>query len=140
VRGAPGPDRGARNGDRGAARAHGGPRALQARSGRDARGARADEGGRGGDRGRVRALGGAGGAGGMKHPATVHDSAWRAALSWWALTRPTLLLAGLLGILLIGYGPTDTVTSWRAYPNSTLANLPARWDTFFYLDIATHGY
>lgn len=67
------------------------------------------------------------------------SSPWRTALAWWALTRPTLLVVGWLAILLIGYGPEDSVTSWRVYA-SELANLPARWDSYFYLDIATGGY
>jgi hypothetical protein len=56
------------------------------------------------------------------------------------ITRGTVLAAGLLAAVFVGYTPEPGHPSgWRLDPDP-LRNMLARWDTFFYLDIATHGY
>jgi hypothetical protein len=52
-------------------------------------------------------------------------------------SRVGVLLAGWLGIVLIGYAP-DT-PPYRVYGTDFL-DMPARWDTGWYLGIAEHGY
>jgi hypothetical protein len=52
-------------------------------------------------------------------------------------TRLGVLIVGFLGIALIGYAPNTP--PWRVYPNDLL-NLPARWDTGWYLGVAVDGY
>ena len=54
-----------------------------------------------------------------------------------AATRPVVLVVGFLGIVLLGYAPNTP--PYRIYNNDFL-DLPARWDTGWYLGIATHGY
>ncbi len=53
-------------------------------------------------------------------------------------TRAGVLLVGFLAIALFGYRP-DVVVPWRVYENEIL-NLPARWDTGWYMDVASSGY
>lgn len=68
---------------------------------------------------------------------------WRTAPEWrtiWPIfwfSRFSVLLVGFLGIALIGYAPNTP--PWRVYPNDLL-NLPARWDTGWYLGVAVDGY
>jgi hypothetical protein len=73
-------------------------------------------------------------------------SAWaslRASASWrvtWPVflsTRVGILLVGFFGISLLGYAPNTP--PWRVYENDFL-NLPARWDTGWYVGIAERGY
>ncbi len=52
-------------------------------------------------------------------------------------TRLGVLVVGFLGVALIGYAPNTP--PWRVYANEFL-NLPARWDTGWYLGIALDGY
>lgn len=52
-------------------------------------------------------------------------------------TRLGVLVAGFLGIVLVGYAPNTP--PYRLYSNDFL-NMPARWDTGWYLGIATEGY
>jgi hypothetical protein len=52
-------------------------------------------------------------------------------------TRFGVLIVGFLGIALIGYAPNTP--PYRVYDNDFL-NLPARWDTGWYLGIAEKGY
>jgi Mannosyltransferase (PIG-V) len=52
-------------------------------------------------------------------------------------SRLGVLVVGFLGVALIGYGPN--APPWRVYPNDLL-NLPARWDTGWYLGVAVQGY
>jgi hypothetical protein len=52
-------------------------------------------------------------------------------------TRASVLLAGLLAVALFGY--REAGPPWRLYENELL-NLPARWDTGWYIGIATEGY
>jgi hypothetical protein len=53
-------------------------------------------------------------------------------------TRGFVLLVGFLAVVLFGFRP-DVAPPWRAYENE-LFNLPARWDTGWYMGIATEGY
>jgi hypothetical protein len=56
------------------------------------------------------------------------------------VTRLGVLLVGLGAVVFIGYTPeTGEPSSWRVAIDPA-RNLLARWDTFWYLDIATHGY
>jgi mannosyltransferase PIG-V len=63
------------------------------------------------------------------------------AVIWPVVTsRVGVLVAGLIAVVIIGYDPPPNESSlWRISTNP-LANLLARWDTYWYLDIATHGY
>jgi hypothetical protein len=53
-------------------------------------------------------------------------------------SRFGVLLVGFLGVLLIGF-PPEAANRWSIY-NNDLLDLPARWDTGWYLGIATEGY
>jgi len=54
--------------------------------------------------------------------------------------RLAILVVGALAAWTIGYDPLPTEqAAWRVSPN-VLANLPARWDAYWYLDVAAHGY
>jgi hypothetical protein len=52
-------------------------------------------------------------------------------------SRVGVLVIGFLGVVLLGYAPNTP--PWRVYPNDFL-NLPARWDTGWYLGVAIDGY
>lgn len=52
-------------------------------------------------------------------------------------TRAGVLIVGFLGIALLGYAPNTP--PYRIYDNDFL-NMPARWDTGWYLGIAQKGY
>jgi len=54
------------------------------------------------------------------------------------VSRFGVLLVGFLAVLLIGF-PPEAANRWRIY-NNELLDLPARWDTGWYLGIATEGY
>jgi Gpi18-like mannosyltransferase len=53
-------------------------------------------------------------------------------------TRTGVLLVGFLAVVMLGYRP-DIPVPWRVYENEML-NLPARWDTGWYMDVASSGY
>lgn len=53
-------------------------------------------------------------------------------------SRFGVLAVGFLAVLLIGF-PPEAENRWRIY-NNELLDLPARWDTGWYLTIATEGY
>jgi hypothetical protein len=53
-------------------------------------------------------------------------------------SRFGVLLVGFLAVQLVGF-PPEAATRWRIY-NHELLDLPARWDTGWYLSIATEGY
>jgi hypothetical protein len=53
-------------------------------------------------------------------------------------SRFGVLLVGFLAVLLVGF-PPEATNRWRIY-NNDLLDLPARWDTGWYLTIATEGY
>jgi hypothetical protein len=69
---------------------------------------------------------------------------------WWRLpdtnvvlpihlaTRLGVLLVGFLAVILIGF-PPEAANRWKIYSNDLL-DLPGRWDTGWYLMIATEGY
>lgn len=75
---------------------------------------------------------------------------WSAVRAWWAQadtravlpvflsTRTSVLIVGFLSVVLIGYESPEGAP-WRIYRNELL-NLPARYDTGWYLGIATYGY
>ena len=54
------------------------------------------------------------------------------------VSRFGVLAVGFLAVLLIGF-PPEATTRWRIYSNDLL-DLPARWDTGWYLGIAMEGY
>jgi hypothetical protein len=58
-------------------------------------------------------------------------------LSAWGTTRLLVLMAGMLAVLFIGIEPGHG--RFRVSDN-VLANLPARWDAGWYLNIARYGY
>lgn len=62
---------------------------------------------------------------------------WRATWPMFISTRAGVLLIGFFGIAIIGYAPNTP--PWRLYDNDFL-NLPARWDTGWYVGIAERGY
>ena len=64
-------------------------------------------------------------------------SAWSATAPIWAGSRLAVILTGLFAVLLIGKPPQSSVVQVSDHP---LANLPARWDALWYLDIAVEGY
>ena len=53
-------------------------------------------------------------------------------------TRFGVLFVGFLAVILIGL-PPEAANRWKIYSNDFL-DLPARWDTGWYLSIATEGY
>ncbi|MGE0866157.1 MAG: mannosyltransferase family protein [Vicinamibacterales bacterium] len=53
-------------------------------------------------------------------------------------TRGGVLVVGFLAVILIGF-PPEASSRWRIYSNDFL-DLPARWDTGWYLGIAMEGY
>ncbi len=74
----------------------------------------------------------------------------RGVLAWWRdpqtkiilpihlATRFGVLVVGFMAVMLIGF-PPEASSRWRIYSNEFL-DLPARWDTGWYLGIATEGY
>jgi hypothetical protein len=62
---------------------------------------------------------------------------WRAVWPVFISTRLGVLVIGFFGIVLLGYAPGTP--PWRIYEND-FANLPARWDTGWYVGIAESGY
>src|SRR5688572_22006468 len=54
------------------------------------------------------------------------------------VTRFGVLLVGFLAVILIGF-PPEAANRWKIYSNELL-DLPGRWDTGWYLTIATEGY
>jgi hypothetical protein len=54
-------------------------------------------------------------------------------------TRGGVLAVGFLAVILVGYPGNSGAPPWRVYSNDFL-DLPARWDTGWYLGIATEGY
>jgi hypothetical protein len=62
----------------------------------------------------------------------------RAVLPIHLTSRLGVLAVGFLAVILIGF-PPEADKRWRIYSNDLL-DLPARWDTGWYLTIATEGY
>ena len=54
-------------------------------------------------------------------------------------SRLGVLVIGFLGVVLIGFPPDSSTARWRIYSNDLL-DLPARWDTGWYMTIASEGY
>src|SRR5688572_15651608 len=67
-----------------------------------------------------------------RHPDT------RAVLPIHLATRVGVLVIGFLAVILIGF-PPQASSRWSIYSNDLL-DLPARWDTGWYLTIANEGY
>ena len=73
-----------------------------------------------------------------------------AIVKWWRLpdtrvvwpihlaTRGGVLAVGFLAVILVGF-PPEAASRWRIYSNDFL-DLPARWDTGWYLGVAMDGY
>jgi Mannosyltransferase (PIG-V) len=55
-------------------------------------------------------------------------------------TRAGVIVVGFLAVILIGYPPEAMSTRWSLYPDNAFLDLPARWDTGWYLGVATEGY
>ena len=66
------------------------------------------------------------------------DPITRAVLPIHLATRGGVLAVGFLAVILIGF-PPEATSRWRIYSNDFL-DLPARWDTGWYLGIAMEGY
>jgi len=67
-------------------------------------------------------------------------SALHAVIVPFIVTRFGVLVVGLIAAVAIGYDPPPNESaSWRIAADP-VRNLLARWDTFWYLDIATRGY
>jgi hypothetical protein len=56
------------------------------------------------------------------------------------VTRVGVLVVGVAAAVFIGYTPEPGHPSAWRLDVDPVRNLLARWDTYFYLDIATHGY
>ncbi len=67
----------------------------------------------------------------------MRSVALRTAAAVFAGSRPAIIFAGLLAVLMIGYPPG--APPWRDSDNE-LVNLPLRWDAGWYLQIAQNGY
>jgi hypothetical protein len=63
----------------------------------------------------------------------------RAVVVPFVVTRVGVLIVGLAAAVFVGYTPKAGPAAWRISADPAL-NLLARWDTFWYLDIATRGY
>ena len=61
-----------------------------------------------------------------------------AALLLVVLTRPVLFAAGFVGLSLLPIHPGDGI--WRGSPTTPWLGMLSRWDGFWYVDIAQHGY
>jgi hypothetical protein len=70
-------------------------------------------------------------------PARWPRGAWTAATTAIA-TRLSVVFVGIVAVHAIGF-PPDAATVWRASTDELL-NLPARWDSGWYLGIASEGY
>lgn len=66
------------------------------------------------------------------------DPVTRTVLPIHLATRVGVLVVGFLAVVLIGF-PPEATSRWHIYQNDLL-DLPARWDTGWYLSIATEGY
>ena len=66
------------------------------------------------------------------------DPVTRTVLPIHLATRGGVLAVGFLAVILIGF-PPEASSRWRIYSNDFL-DLPARWDTGWYLGLATEGY
>lgn len=66
-------------------------------------------------------------------------AAARAAVGAFIGTRPAILFAGYLAVVMIGYGTSDGNAPWRLADNE-FGNLQARYDTGWYLGVAIDGY
>lgn len=62
---------------------------------------------------------------------------WKAVAPIWAASRFGVLAIGFFAVLLIG---NPDARHAPRISDSALGNLPARWDAFWYLDIAVNGY
>src|SRR3954470_3099097 len=72
-------------------------------------------------------------------PATLADAV-RAVAVPFIVTRVGVLCVGLAAAVWIGYTPEPgTPSAWRV-ADDPVRNLLARWDAFWYMDIATRGY
>ena len=66
------------------------------------------------------------------------DPITKAVLPIHLATRGGVLAVGFLAVILIGF-PPEATSRWRIYSNDFL-DMPARWDTGWYLGIAMEGY
>lgn len=90
----------------------------------------------------------------VRHAIVRHDPlpprVLAAIVSWWRspdrrtvlpihlASRLGVLAIGFLGVIVIGF-PPETSSRWSIYSNDLL-DLPARWDTGWYMTIASEGY
>jgi Mannosyltransferase (PIG-V) len=64
------------------------------------------------------------------------SAAWAATAPVWAVSRVSVILAGYFAVLVIGFPGRPPFSFFE----NSFANLPARWDTGWYVDIAANGY
>lgn len=64
------------------------------------------------------------------------SSAWSETLALWSISRVSVILVGYVAVLTFGFAEPPP---FRFFENA-FANLPARWDTGWYVDIALNGY
>src|SRR5437763_9676881 len=73
-------------------------------------------------------------------PRSTWSDALRAVALPFLISRAGVLIVGVMASVLIGYTPEPGEPSaWRVDANP-VRNLFARWDSFWYLDIASRGY
>ncbi len=76
----------------------------------------------------------------MRRPYPSARRALAAVVVPFAVSRAGVLLIGLAAAVFIGFDPAPNESAkWRVAADP-FRNLLARWDTFWYLDIAAHGY
>lgn len=69
----------------------------------------------------------------------VRSTPFRAALTTFVGTRPAIFFVGWMATFVIGYAANADMKRLRAFDNELL-NLPYRWDSNWYMGIATKGY
>jgi hypothetical protein len=73
-------------------------------------------------------------------PGATWSDALRAVMLPFLISRAGVLIVGVVAAVLIGYTPVPGEPSaWLVDPNP-VRNLLARWDSFWYFDIASRGY
>lgn len=85
-----------------------------------------------------------------RHPLPQHVAS--SVVAWWrradtqvllpihVATRAGVVAVGFLAVILIGYPPEAMSSRWSLYPDNAFLDLPARWDTGWYLGVAMEGY
>jgi len=77
---------------------------------------------------------------GANAPQATWSDALRAVVLPFLVSRSAVLLVGLAAAVFIGYTPDPAEPSAWQVNADPVRNLLARWDSFWYLDIASRGY